>query len=78
MKATVFNGIDQIESVDALLKGKRLGLITNPTGTRKVLTATIDLLNERYQLTALYSPEHGVRGDAQHSIRICHIVSPFW
>ena len=35
MKATVFNGIDQIESVDALLKGKRLGLITNPTGTRK-------------------------------------------
>ena len=76
MKATVFNGIDQIESVDALLKGKRLGLITNPTGTRKDLTATIDLLNERYQLTALYSPEHGVRGDAQAGVKIADRVDP--
>ena len=67
---TVFNGIDNYKSVDALLKGKRLGLITNPTGTCKDMTATIDLLNEKYTLTALYSPEHGVRGDAQAGAKI--------
>jgi len=76
MIKVVKNGIDNIASVDALLKGKRLGLITNPTGTLKDMTATIDLLNEKYTLTALYSPEHGVRGDAQAGVHISDTVDP--
>jgi uncharacterized protein YbbC (DUF1343 family) len=50
-----------------LVKGKRVGLITNPTGTDGSLTTTIDLLlaNPAVKLVALYGPEHGVRGDAQ-------------
>ena len=76
MNKVVKNGIDNIASVDALLKGKRLGLITNPTGTLKDMTATIDLLNEKYTLTALYSPEHGVRGDAQAGVHISDTVDP--
>ena len=76
MKKIVKNGIDNIASVDALLKGKRLGLITNPTGTLKDMTAIIDLLHEKYNLTALYSPEHGVRGDAQAGAKIIDEVDP--
>jgi uncharacterized protein YbbC (DUF1343 family) len=47
------------------LKGKRVGLITNPTGVDSQLKSTIDILNEApgVKLVALYAPEHGVRGD---------------
>ncbi len=51
----------------ALLEGKRVGLITNPSGIDGRLRTTVDLLaqNPRIKLAALYGPEHGVRGDAQ-------------
>ncbi len=50
-----------------LVKGKRVGLITNPTGTDGLLRSTIDLFlaDPAVKLVALYGPEHGVRGDAQ-------------
>ena len=50
-----------------LVKGKRVGLITNPTGTDGLLRSTIDLFlaNPSVKLVALYGPEHGVRGNAQ-------------
>ena len=50
-----------------LVKGKRVGLITNPTGVDQNLDSIVDLLhkNPNVELTALYGPEHGVRGSAQ-------------
>jgi uncharacterized protein YbbC (DUF1343 family) len=50
-----------------LVKGKRVGLITNMTGTDAELRSTIDLFraNPAINLVALYGPEHGVRGNAQ-------------
>ncbi len=47
------------------LQGKRVGLITNPTGVDNALKSTIDILAEAdgVQLVGLYSPEHGVRGN---------------
>ncbi len=47
------------------LRGKRVGLITNPTGVDNNLKSTIDILFEApdVELVGLYSPEHGVRGD---------------
>lgn len=49
-----------------ILAGKRVGLITNPTGVDNQLKSTIDILFEapEVDLVALYAPEHGVRGDA--------------
>ena len=49
------------------LAGKRVGLITNPTGVDSELSSTIDILHEspEVNLTALFAPEHGVRGDKQ-------------
>lgn len=47
------------------LKGKRVGLLTNPTGVDNKLKSTVDILHEAadVELVALYAPEHGVRGD---------------
>lgn len=47
------------------LKGKRVGLITNPTGVDNSLKSTIDILAEapEVNLTTLFAPEHGVRGN---------------
>ncbi|QAY66998.1 exo-beta-N-acetylmuramidase NamZ family protein [Paenibacillus protaetiae] len=57
------NGIDRIASEGKLFKGKRLGLITSPTGLNAEMKTTIRILHENYHLAALFSPEHGVRGD---------------
>jgi len=48
-----------------ILKGKRVGLITNPTGVDRNLNSTTDILYNApgVKLTALYGPEHGVRGE---------------
>ncbi|MFJ7307868.1 exo-beta-N-acetylmuramidase NamZ family protein [Peribacillus frigoritolerans] len=50
-----------------VLSGKKVGLITNPTGIDSKLTSIVDLLHDDpdINLTALFGPEHGVRGDAQ-------------
>jgi uncharacterized protein YbbC (DUF1343 family) len=47
------------------LEGKRVGLVTNPSGVDSQLNSTIDILFEapNVKLVALYAPEHGVRGD---------------
>lgn len=65
-KHKVKTGIDILLGKEKeLLKGKKVGLITNPTGVNADLASSVDLLNEEFELTALYGPEHGVRGDAQ-------------
>jgi uncharacterized protein YbbC (DUF1343 family) len=50
-----------------LVKGKKVGLITNPTGVDSRLRSVVDLLrqNGEVELVALYGPEHGLRGNAQ-------------
>jgi uncharacterized protein YbbC (DUF1343 family) len=49
-----------------IVEGKKVGLITNPTGVNNDIKSTIDVLLENgVNLVALYGPEHGVRGNAQ-------------
>jgi uncharacterized protein YbbC (DUF1343 family) len=50
-----------------LLRGRRVGLVTNPTAVDARLRSTAELLraHPEVNLVALYGPEHGVRGDAQ-------------
>lgn len=47
-----------------LVRGKRIGLITNHSGRDRRGTSTIDLLQQvpGAKLTALFAPEHGIRG----------------
>ena len=58
-------GGDRREEYEALFRGKRLGLITAPTGLTADWVPTIDRLHDRFHLAALFSPEHGVRGDVE-------------
>lgn len=61
----VLNGIDVLARKEfAPLAGMRIGLITNHTGHDNSRRATIDLLAKApgVTLAALFSPEHGIRG----------------
>lgn len=47
------------------LQGKKVGLLTNPSGVDRNLRSTIDILYNApgVELVRLFAPEHGVRGD---------------
>ena len=66
--AEVRTGADALLAADpSPLRGKRVGLITNPTGVTRDLESLALRLRQRkdFELVALYGPEHGVRGNAQ-------------
>ena len=76
---TVKPGIEVLRDMDfAPLKGKRVGLITNPTGVDNSLKSTIDILHEApdVELVGLYAPEHGVRGDVHAGDHVDNFVDP--
>lgn len=75
-KAPIFTPLEEQKSVQSglenflknyihLVKNKRIGLVTNPSGVNRNLQSTIDLLNNHpdVNLTALFGPEHGIRGN---------------
>ena len=59
-----------------LVQGKRVGLLTNHSGRGRDGTSTIDLLHRApgVKLTALYGPEHGIRGIAKAGEKIASSV----
>jgi uncharacterized protein YbbC (DUF1343 family) len=64
-------GIDVLAAEGfARLKGRRIGLVTNHTGRAADGTPTIDLLAraEGVKLVALFSPEHGIRGELDEKV----------
>jgi len=63
---SVLTGIDVLEAQDfASLRGKRVGVVTNQTGLDSAGHRTIDVVAHvpGVQLTAIFSPEHGVTGE---------------
>ena len=67
----VLTGIDVLER-DGFkqLAGKKIGLVTNHTGKNRDGRQTIDVLNKAagVRLVALFSPEHGIRGNADEKV----------
>ncbi len=67
--APVKLGVDVLldERID-LLKGKRVGLITNASAVDGKLNLTVDRFidDKRVNLTQLYSPEHGLTGEMRN------------
>ncbi|MER2262505.1 MAG: DUF1343 domain-containing protein [Psychrobacillus sp.] len=59
--------------------GKNIGLVTNMTGVNQKLTPTIELFVDHpdITLTALYSPEHGIRGDAKEGEEVQSSIDPY-
>ena len=75
--AAVRPGIEVLlsDSLD-LVRGRRVGLITNHTGRDRNGVPSIDLLAEHPEvdLVALFSPEHGIRGSAEAGVRVSDSV----
>ncbi len=57
------NGLDHIADAAPWLSGRRLGLITSVSGVTRDLRPGIERIHAQFPLTALFGPEHGVRGD---------------
>jgi uncharacterized protein YbbC (DUF1343 family) len=63
INAAVELGIDVLEQNNyALLRGKRVGLVTNQTSVDSRGNKTRVLLHQHCNLVALYTPEHGLSG----------------
>jgi uncharacterized protein YbbC (DUF1343 family)/CubicO group peptidase (beta-lactamase class C family) len=59
-------GIDVLEARGFdVLRGKRVGLVTNPTGRTRDGRSTIDVLRQApdVELVAIFAPEHGIRAE---------------
>ncbi|HMS64470.1 MAG TPA: DUF1343 domain-containing protein [Ignavibacteria bacterium] len=52
-----------INSGSVILLNKKIGLITNKSGVTSDGTLFLDVLNKNYQVTNIFTPEHGLRGD---------------
>lgn len=78
-KIKIKTGIEVLKEQNfKILEGKRVGLITNPTGVDNNMKSTIDILHEakNVQLVALFAPEHGVRGDAHAGDHVDNVTDP--
>ena len=54
------------------LAGRRVGVVTNPTGVDRELRSTIELIAQspHVDLAAVFGPEHGVKGSAQAGVKV--------
>jgi uncharacterized protein YbbC (DUF1343 family) len=88
LQGAVSLGIDQLEkSHFAVLRGKRVGLITNPSGADSRGRSAIDVLyhGTGFHLVRLFGPEHGIDGqtgagltvsngrDRRTGLRVCSL-----
>ena len=65
VKAAVSLGIDELEKSNfAVLQGKRVGLVTNPSGADSRGRSAVDVLyhGSGFRLVKLFGPEHGLYG----------------
>ncbi|MGC5564291.1 exo-beta-N-acetylmuramidase NamZ family protein [Streptomyces sp. FR-108] len=61
-------GFDRLAATGyALLEGRRVGVVTNPTGITGDARHLVDVMHadDRVDLVAVFGPEHGFRGTAQ-------------
>lgn len=75
----VKTGVEMLKAQNfSAIKGKRVGLITNPTGIDRNLQSTVDLFfhSKEIKLVALYGPEHGVRGDYSAGTSVANVKDP--
>jgi uncharacterized protein YbbC (DUF1343 family) len=74
---TLLLGIDNfLEHYLTQVSGKRVGLLTNPSGMNRDLEATADLIfqNKNINLTAYFAPEHGIRGAVYAGEKITDLI----
>lgn len=75
---TVTLGLERLlQAGPSALPGRRIGLVTNHTGTDRLLRQNADLMQQAgFELTALFGPEHGIRGAADAGAAVADARDP--
>ncbi|WP_421944396.1 exo-beta-N-acetylmuramidase NamZ domain-containing protein [Pedobacter sp.] len=68
--STIKTGAEQTEKYLPLLKGKRVGMVVNPTSIIGKQTSVDSLLKRGVKIQKIFGPEHGFRGDASAGVKI--------
>lgn len=63
-------GAEQTELYLPLLKGKRVGMVVNPTSIIGKTTTVDSLLKRGVKIVKIFGPEHGFRGDASAGVHV--------
>ncbi len=73
----VVTGLEQVLANPGIFQGKRVGLITNPTGITADYRHGLDaMLSRGIRITKVFGPEHGVRGTDQAGQMPGSIIDP--
>ena len=78
-RGSVMLGIDVLEADGfALLRGKRVGLLTHPAGVNRQGRSTVDVMRTTpfVNLVALFGPEHGIYGDEKANVPVDDKIDP--
>ncbi len=70
-KKSVKIGLEKVlDSQESTLTNQKIGLICNPASVNHQFRHAADLLyeNQKINLTALFGPQHGIRGDVQYNM----------
>ncbi|GAB4321290.1 MAG: DUF1343 domain-containing protein [Candidatus Sumerlaeia bacterium] len=69
---------EQFAALREAVRGKRVGMLTNPSGVGPDLRQTADLLwsDSETTITAFFAPEHGLRGDHQAGAQVQDYIDP--
>ncbi|AXA36541.1 MAG: DUF1343 domain-containing protein [Candidatus Hydrogenedentota bacterium] len=69
---------EQVQELLEKVRGKRVALVTNPTGVDGNFRMLADRIRDDAKTTvvAFFAPEHGLRGDAQAGAKIVDYVDP--
>ena len=70
----VCNGLDNLSAIHAALRGRPVGLVTNPSAIDRSGRVAVDVLSECCDIVAFFAPEHGIRGDLQNGVRFTDSV----
>lgn len=79
IEKTVILGVENfLQNYLDLVKGKKVGLLTNPSGVDRNLRSTVDQFfkHSDINLTALFGPEHGIRGAINAGGKISDEIDP--
>jgi uncharacterized protein YbbC (DUF1343 family) len=66
----LLTGAEQTEKYLPVLKGKRVGMVVNPTSIIGNQTSVDSLLKAGVNIVKIFGPEHGFRGDASAGIHV--------
>jgi uncharacterized protein YbbC (DUF1343 family) len=75
---TVKTGLEILLDDPSLIRGKRIGLVTNQSAVTRDLDHAVMRLNAArdWMLTTLFGPEHGIWGEAQDMDHVGHSTDP--